>query len=93
VSDLMLLALLVGLFVVSHELLSHPLRAPLVVAVGADETGEFLRQSAEFAVHARRCGVEVQHMQVPHTHHISVVLDALASPGHALNRAACDLLA
>lgn len=69
------------------------LRAPLVVAVGADETGEFLRQSAEFAVHARRCGVEVQHMQVPHTHHISVVLDALASPGHALNRAACDLLA
>ena len=37
--------------------------------------------------------VEVQHMQVPHTHHISVVLDALASPGHALNRAACDLLA
>jgi len=69
------------------------LRAPLVVAVGADETGEFLRQSAEFAVHAKRCGAEVEHMQVPHTHHISVVLDALASPGHALNRAACAWLA
>lgn len=33
-SDLMLLALLVGLFVVSHELLSHPLRAPLVARLG-----------------------------------------------------------
>lgn len=33
-SDLMLLALLVGLFVVSHELLSHPLRGPLVARLG-----------------------------------------------------------
>lgn len=33
-SDLLLLALLVGLFVVSHELLSHPLRAPLVARMG-----------------------------------------------------------
>lgn len=33
-SDLMLLALLVGLFVVTHELLSHPLRAPLVARLG-----------------------------------------------------------
>ena len=33
-SDLMLLAVLIGLFVVSHELLSHPLRAPLVARLG-----------------------------------------------------------
>lgn len=33
-SDLALLALLVGLFVASHELLSHPLRAPLVAKLG-----------------------------------------------------------
>ena len=33
-SDLMLLMLLVGLFVVTHELLSHPLRAPLVARLG-----------------------------------------------------------
>ena len=69
------------------------LRAPLVVAVGALETDEFLRQSAQFAAHAGRCGAVVRHLQVPQTHHISVVLDALASPGHALNRAACDLFA
>lgn len=33
-SDLTLLAVLVGLFVASHELLSHPLRAPLVARLG-----------------------------------------------------------
>lgn len=33
-SDLMLLAVLVGLFVLTHELLSHPLRAPLVARLG-----------------------------------------------------------
>ena len=33
-SDLMLLAVLVGLFVISHELLSHPLRGPLVARLG-----------------------------------------------------------
>ena len=33
-SDLVVLAVLVGLFVVSHELLSHPLRATLVARLG-----------------------------------------------------------
>lgn len=33
-SDLMLLGLLVGLFVASHVLLSHPLRGPLVARLG-----------------------------------------------------------
>lgn len=32
--DIVLLGLLVGLFVASHELLSHPLRAPLVARLG-----------------------------------------------------------
>jgi uncharacterized membrane protein len=35
VSDLLLLGLLVATFVVTHELLSHPLRAPLVARLGA----------------------------------------------------------
>ena len=35
VSDLLLLGLLVGAFVLTHELLSHPLRAPLVARLGA----------------------------------------------------------
>ena len=34
-SDLLLLGLLVAAFVVTHELLSHPLRAPLVARLGA----------------------------------------------------------
>lgn len=34
-SDLVLLGLLIGLFVMSHELLSHPLRAPLLARLGA----------------------------------------------------------
>jgi arylformamidase len=61
--------------------------APLIVAVGADETAEFLRQSEAFARHAERCGAAVTHMPVPHTNHITVVLDALADPGQQLNRA------
>jgi arylformamidase len=61
--------------------------APLIVAVGAGETAEFLRQSEAFARHAERCGATVTHMPVPHTNHITVVLDALADPGQRLNRA------
>jgi arylformamidase len=56
--------------------------APLIVAVGGDETGEFLRQSAGFAAQVR--GAE--HLVVAGTNHITVVLDALARPGAELNR-------
>jgi arylformamidase len=56
--------------------------APLIVAVGGDETAEFLRQSAAFAA---RCGVPS--IEVPGTNHITVLLDALAVPGHPLNAA------
>ena len=69
------------------------LRAALVVAVGGDETAEFLRQSAAFAEHARTHGTPTQHLVVPGTNHITVVLDALAKPGSGLNLAARALLA
>lgn len=63
------------------------LLAPLLVAVGGEETSEFLRQSAAFAEHARVHGTTTQHMVVPHTNHITVVLDAMANPDSALNHA------
>lgn len=56
--------------------------APMIVAVGAEETGEFLRQSDAFAA---QCGTVS--MPVPGTNHITVLLDALAVPGHPLNTA------
>jgi len=62
------------------------LAAPMIVAVGGDETQEFLRQSTAFAQHAERCGAIVLHMPVPHMNHITVVLDALAAPDQPLNR-------
>ena len=58
-----------------------------IVAVGGDETGEFLRQSADFAALAQAAGARVQHIVVPGTNHITVVLDALADTAAALNQA------
>lgn len=58
------------------------IKAPLIVAVGGDETDEFLRQSRAFAA---RCGTEA--MVVPATNHITILLDALARPTAALNMA------
>jgi len=63
------------------------LSGPMIVTVGGDETREFLRQSADFARHAARCGATVSHMPVPQTNHVTVVLDALADPAQDLNRA------
>ena len=69
-------------------LLRQPdIQSPLIVAVGADETGEFLRQSADFAELVRSAGAPVQHLVVPATNHITVVLDALADPAAPLNQA------
>lgn len=62
------------------------LDGPLIVAVGGDETGEFLRQSEAFAGHAAACGATVVHHVAPGTDHITVVLDALADPSSELNR-------
>ncbi|MBM3362908.1 MAG: alpha/beta hydrolase [Betaproteobacteria bacterium] len=68
------------------------LGAPLLVAVGGDETGEFLRQSAEFVAHARAHGVPVEHQVVARANHITVVLDELAVSDRPLNRATRALL-
>jgi arylformamidase len=62
-------------------------KAPAIVAVGGEETEEFLVQSAEFAAHLSRNGAEALNMVVPETDHITVVLDGLAKPGAELNRA------
>jgi arylformamidase len=69
-------------------LLRRPqIAAPTIVAVGGDETREFLRQSADFATLALAAGAPVRHMVVPGTNHITVILDVLADPGAALNQA------
>jgi arylformamidase len=69
-------------------LLRQPeLGAPLIVAVGAEETDEFLRQSASFADLAAKGGAKVEHMVLAGMNHITIVLDALADPDAPLNRA------
>jgi arylformamidase len=69
-------------------LLRRPeIRSPTIVAVGGDETGEFLRQSEDFAQLVRSMGAPVEHIVVAGTNHITVVLDALADPDAPLNRA------
>lgn len=67
--------------------------ADLILAVGGDETAEFLRQSADFAHLARSVGATVHHLVVPATNHITVVLDALSDPAAALNQAARSQIA
>jgi arylformamidase len=61
--------------------------APTIVAVGGDETGEFLRQSADFAELVKSAGAPVEHLVVPGANHITVVLDDLADPAASLNQA------
>lgn len=56
--------------------------APLIVAVGGEETPEFVRQSHAFAA---QCGVATT--VVPRTNHITILTDALAVAGHPFNLA------
>lgn len=58
------------------------LDADMIVAVGANETGEFLRQSDAFAARCKTVAMHVRGMN-----HISILLDALAVRGHPLNTA------
>jgi arylformamidase len=53
--------------------------------VGARETSEFLRQSADFATIARTAGMEVQCEILPGLHHYNILL-SLADPDSALFR-------
>jgi len=63
--------------------------APLVVAVGGEESGEFIRQSRLIA---ERWPAQVRSLQVlPALHHFSV-LDALAERGQPLHSATLSLL-
>jgi arylformamidase len=65
-----------------------PARAgPLVCAVGAEETPEFLRQQAEFVAAWRAGGLEAHVVELPGRHHFSAV-DALGEADHPLFAAA-----
>jgi arylformamidase len=67
--------------------------APLLIAVGADETGEFLRQSDLLwdAWPAQRPAGMQGVLRVPGRHHFNVVLD-YAEPGSELTRQTLALL-
>ena len=56
--------------------------APLIAAVGGDETEIFQQQTMDFA---RQCGVKP--MIVPGQDHITIVLDGLGDPAAELNKA------
>lgn len=75
--------------VAAHSpLLRRPeIGAPLIATVGSDEMDEFLDQTARLAAHCRALGTPVEHIVVPGTDHITVVLDAFARPGAPLNDA------
>ena len=64
--------------------------APLALAVGADETREFLRQQRDFAAALAKAGAApTATLEIPGRHHFDVIHD-LAEPGatlHALLRA------
>lgn len=61
--------------------------APMIVAVGGDETDEFRRQSSAYATH-----IGTQVVSMPGQNHITVVLDGFAEPGSELNRKARCLM-
>ena len=60
--------------------------APLVLAVGGDESAEYHRQQADLAAAWRRAGLAVSEVPLPGRNHFSA-LDALGEPGGPLFRA------
>ena len=64
---------------------------PLLLAVGSEETEEFLRQQAEYAAAWQARGLTVREVDMAGLNHFSAV-DALAEPGHALHAAVQQLL-
>lgn len=64
---------------------------PLLLAVGAAETGEFRRQQAAFLAAWQAAGLRGQGMELPNRHHFST-LDALTQPDDPLFRALVDLV-
>jgi arylformamidase len=69
-----------------------PKRAvPLLLAVGGDETEEFLYQQEALATAWRRHGVTVRVVDLPGRHHFSSI-DALSETGHPLFTAARNMI-
>jgi arylformamidase len=66
--------------------------APLLLAVGAEETREFLRQHAEYAAAWEACGLPLAEVDMAGLQHFSAV-DALGDRGHGLYAAMQQLLA
>ena len=60
--------------------------APLIIAVGADETEEFHRQSDDYAARCRAGGLSLEIMKPAGLNHYTIV-DVLGDPAHELTRA------
>jgi arylformamidase len=65
---------------------------PMLVAVGGEETQEFLDQSADYAKAYAEAGNAAELMVVEGADHVTVVLDHFANPDAALNRKARALM-
>ena len=61
--------------------------APLIAAVGAAETPEFVAQNRAFAEAWQACGFESAVMEIEDLHHFNVVME-MGRPGSALTQAA-----
>lgn len=64
---------------------------PLLLAVGSEETGEFLRQQAAYAAAWAACGLPCREVAMIGLHHFTAV-DALGDRRHGLYEAVRDLL-
>jgi len=63
-----------------------PAKPPVIVAVGADETPLWIKQSTDYAAMLRANGVATELMVIPGTHHFSITR-SLADPEGALPKA------
>lgn len=66
--------------------------APLLIAVGGDETAAWIRQSEDFHEACRTRGVDCALLRLEHRHHFSIAF-AMAEPGNELFQAICRLMA
>jgi arylformamidase len=68
-----------------------PASVPLLVAVGAGETEEFLRQSRELAQAWRGRAASLRHVEIPGHNHFEIV-EGLADSGAPLTQALLELI-
>ena len=69
-----------------------PAMAPgLILAVGSEETREFLHQHRDYAAAWSGRGLDLREVPLPGLHHFSAV-DALGQPGHPLCAAVQQML-